>query len=100
MQKIENNKGNIKDILCGNNRVKREVVVRNNKNAEERKNDIENLKVLSKEVLGSLRVNMTLRYKGFNEGCFPNTNQIRYLSDNLICHFYSDTLDYIDRRVI
>ena len=39
------------------------------------------------EVLGSLHVNMTPWYEGYHEGCSPNADQIRWLSDDQIALF-------------
>ena len=51
---------------------------------------IENWKVPSQVVLGSLHVNVTPRYEGSYEGYLPNTDQIRCFSDHLIHHFDSN----------
>ena len=73
--------------LDGYERIKGAVVEWNNESGADRKDIIEYWEVPSWEVLGSLHVNVTPWYEGYHEGCLPNTDQIRWLSDDQILLF-------------
>ena len=73
-------------VYC-DERIKRKVVEWKKEGGAKEKDFIEYCEVPSWEVLGSLHVNMTPRCKGYYEGYSPNTDQIRWQSDDQIAHF-------------
>ena len=73
-------------MFCCDKRVKREVVVRKNESVGGGKDYIEKWEVPSQEVLGSLCVRVTANCQGCSEGYVPNTDEIRWLSDDQIRH--------------